>query len=177
MAGGKVAVIAGGYQSKEDAKDDLESVRMLHSVENLGTYDAAIVEKKPGGKVDVAGGTEVPTQHSAGSGLAAGAVVGLIFPPSMIVTGAIGAGIGGLVGHLKSGMKSKDVKQVGDALNEGQAALIVVVDAIKAQRVIQVMAKAFRFVNVEIDMDIKDLDNALSTALAQWREAKGQESG
>jgi uncharacterized membrane protein len=168
----KIAVIAGGYHSTEDAKEDLESVKMLHSLKELDTFDAAVVEKKPGGKVDILGAAETSAKHGAGSGLAAGAVLGVIFPPSVIATGAIGAGVGGLVGHIKSGMKGKDVKEIGSALEEGQSALIVIADAVKAPRVIEVMAKAFRFVNVELNMDAKDLNKALETARKQWRLAK-----
>lgn len=177
MAEGKVAVIAGGYQSKEDAEAGLESVRMLRSVEELGTYDAAVVEKKPGGKVDITEKTEIPTHHGAESGLAVGAIVGIIFPPSLIAAGAIGAGIGGIIGHLHSGMKRKDVKEIGDALDEGQAALIVVVDAAKGSRVAEVMAKAFKVIVAEVEMDVENLDKALSVALDEWREAANQESG
>ena len=177
MAEGNIAVIAGGYQSKEDAEADLESVRMLRSVEDLGTYDAAVVLKKPGGKVDITEKTEIPTHHGAESGLAVGAVVGIIFPPSIIAAGAIGAGIGAIIGHLHNGMKRKDVKEIGEALDEGQAALIVVVDAAKGKRVADVMAKAFKVVAADIEMDVENLDKALSKALDEWRGAAGQESG
>ena len=177
MAKGKVAVIAGGYRSREDAEADLEAVRILHSVEDLGTYDAAVVEKKPGGEVDITEKTKVPTHHGAESGLAVGAVVGIIFPPSIIAAGAIGAGIGSIMGHLHSNMKRKDVKEIGEALDEGQAALIVVVDAAKGRRVGEVMAKAFKVVSADVDMDVEALDEGLSKALDEWRGAASQEPG
>ena len=177
MAEGNVMVIAGGYQSLEDAEADLESVRMLRSVEELGTYDAAVVDKKHDGKVNIADKTEIPTHHGAESGLAVGAVVGLIFPPALIATGAIGAGIGAIIGHLHNGIKRKDVKEIGEALDEGQAALIVVVDAAKGKRVAEVMAKAFKMVAAEVDMDVENFDKALSVALDEWRQAAGRESG
>lgn len=174
MAEEKVAVIAGGYQSKEDAEADLESVRILHSVEKLGTYDAAVVEKKPGGKIDIVKKTATTTHHGAESGLAAGAVVGLIFPPAILATGAIGAGVGSITEHLHKGMKRKDVKEIGEALDEGQAALIVVVNAAKGGRVAEVMAKAFKVVTVEVEMDAENFNKALSMALDERRKATGE---
>ena len=177
MAEGKVAVIAGGYQSREEAEAGLESVRILHSVENLGTYDAAIVEKKPGGKIDIVKKTAVTTHHGAESGMAVGAVIGLVFPPAIIATGAVGAGVGSITEHLHKGMKSKDIKEIGSALDEGQAALIVVVDAAKGRRVAEVMAKAFKVVVAEVEMAVKNLDKALTQALEERRNAASEESG
>ncbi|MCW2996692.1 MAG: hypothetical protein JWN65_241, partial [Solirubrobacterales bacterium] len=38
----------------------------------------------------------------------------------------VGSGAGGLIGHLKGGMSRSDLKDLGDTLDEGQAALIVI---------------------------------------------------
>jgi uncharacterized membrane protein len=92
----------------------------------VGTYDAAVVTKNEEGKVKVVDKIEKPTQHGGWAGLAVGAAIGLIFPPSLLVSGLAGAGAGALIGHLRGGMSRDDVREVGKMLDESEAALIVV---------------------------------------------------
>ena len=69
--------------------------------------------------------TEKPTQHGAWTGAGVGAVVGLLFPPALIGSAVVGAGAGGLIGHLKGGMSRGDLKELGEELEAGNAAVIV----------------------------------------------------
>jgi uncharacterized membrane protein len=104
---------AGEYDSVEDAKADLEELKELHREHIVGTYDAAVVTKTDEGKVKIVDKTEKPTQHGGWAGLAAGAALGVIFPPSILVSGLVGAGAGALIGHLRGGMSNSDLKEVG----------------------------------------------------------------
>ena len=61
--------------------------------------------------------------HSLG---AAGALVGILFPPSVIGTAIVGAAVGGVGGHLWKGMSRADVKEFGDIIDSGEAALVIV---------------------------------------------------
>jgi uncharacterized membrane protein len=74
-------------------------VKGLHSAGIVGTYDAAVVDKDLQGKVYVHK-HEKPTQHGAWSGLAVGALLGILFPPGIIAGGIVGAAAGGVIGHL-----------------------------------------------------------------------------
>ena len=47
---------------------------------------------------------ETATRHGAWGGAAVGAVVGILFPPSIIGTALVGAAVGGVSGHLCSAM-------------------------------------------------------------------------
>jgi Protein of unknown function (DUF1269) len=62
----------------------------------------------------------------AWTGAGVGAVLGILFPPALLATAAVGAATGGVIGHLARGMSRSDMKGVGDLLDEGRAALIVV---------------------------------------------------
>jgi uncharacterized membrane protein len=73
----------GDYESVDDAKADLEALRELHSEHVVGTYDAAVLTKDEEGNVKIVDKIEKPTQHGGWAGLAVGAAVGLIFPPSI----------------------------------------------------------------------------------------------
>ena len=81
---------AGEYDSVDDAKADLEALKELHREHVVGTYDAAVVTKNEEGKVEIVDKIEKPTQHGGWAGLAVGAAIGLIFPPSVLVSGSWG---------------------------------------------------------------------------------------
>jgi uncharacterized membrane protein len=74
---------AGEYESVDDAKADLEELKELHREHLVGTYDAAVLTKTEEGKVKIVDKTEKPTQHGGWAGLAVGAAIGVIFPPSI----------------------------------------------------------------------------------------------
>ena len=112
----------------DDAKADLEALKELHREHFVGTYDAAVVTKNEEGKVEVVARSRSP-EHGGWAGLAVGAALGLIFPPSLLASGLAGAGAGALIGHLRGGMSNSDLKEVGEMLEESEAALIVVGEA------------------------------------------------
>ncbi len=84
-----------------------------------------MITKDEAGKVHV-NKDEMATRHGAWGGAAAGAVIGILFPPSIIGTALVGAAVGGVSGHLWRGMSRVDVKELGDIIDEGQAALVIV---------------------------------------------------
>jgi uncharacterized membrane protein len=125
MADQPLFVFVGVYPDQGAAHADYEALRKAHSEGLVGTYDAADIYKDADGKVHVHK-HEKPTQHGAWTGAAVGAVIGVLFPPSIIAAGVVGAGAGGLIGHLWHGMSRSDMKELGEALDEGEAALVVV---------------------------------------------------
>ena len=98
----------------DDAKADLEELKELHREHVVGTYDAAVLTKNEEGKVKIVDKTEKPTQHGGWAGLAVGAAIGVIFPPSILVSGLVGAGAGALIGHLQgAGCPTRTSKRSG----------------------------------------------------------------
>lgn len=69
---------------------------------------------------------EKPTQHGAWTGVAVGAVVGILFPPGLLIDIAVGGLAGGVIEHFWNGMSRKDVVELGDMLDDGAAALLIV---------------------------------------------------
>src|SRR6478735_1290894 len=121
MSDRPVFLYAALYDQIADAEADYEAVFDLHAMGAIGTFDSAVIRKEEDGKVRVTK-TEKPTQHGAWTGAAVGALVGLIFPPSIIGTAIVGAGAGGLTGHLTRGMSRGDLKEIGEELDAGSAA-------------------------------------------------------
>jgi uncharacterized membrane protein len=122
-----VFLLVGAYESKADAEMDYEVVKDLHANRVIGGFDAAVITKDDDGKVRV-NKDETATRKGAWGGLGVGALVGLLFPPSLIATAAVGAAVGGVGGHLWKGMSRSDMKDLGELLDEGQAGLVVIGD-------------------------------------------------
>jgi uncharacterized membrane protein len=154
----------GEYDSVDDAKADLEEIKELHREDVVGTYDAAVLTKNEEGKVKIVDKTEKPTQHGGWAGLAVGAAIGLIFPPSILVSGLVGAGAGALIGHLRGGMSNSDLKEVGEALEESEAALIVIGEATIERAVEEATRRAKKEMKKEVRADAKEIERAIDTA-------------
>jgi uncharacterized membrane protein len=154
----------GDYESVDDAKADLEALRELHSEHVVGTYDAAVLTKDEEGNVKIVDKIEKPTQHGGWAGLAVGAAVGLIFPPSILVSGLVGAGAGALIGHLHGGMSRSDLKEIGEMLDESDAALIVVGEATIERAVEDATRRAKQEMKKEVRADAKEIEKAIDKA-------------
>ena len=162
MADRPVFLYAAIYDNHTDAEADYVGVADLHAAGAVGTYDAVVIEKE-NGKVHVHK-TEMPTQHGAWTGIAVGAVAGILFPPS-IVGGALVAGTaGGVIGHLHRGLSRGDLKDLGEALDEGQAALIVVGESKIDEQIENATKRARKVLEKEIDAEAEDFKRELEEA-------------
>jgi len=153
-------IYEGTYPSEAAARSDYDVVKDLHSLGAVGTYDAAVVTKDPSGKVHV-NKDEMATRHGAWGGAAAGALVGILFPPSLIGSALVGAAVGGVSGHLWRGMSRSDVKQFGDVIDAGQAALVVVGESTIEEALEKADLKAEKHAAKQVDVSAKDIDKAV----------------
>jgi uncharacterized membrane protein len=161
-----VFIYIGTYQDEVAARNDYDVVKDLHAAGAIGTYDASVVTKDYAGKVHV-NKDEMATRHGAWGGAAVGALVGILFPPSIIVGAAVGAAVGGIGGHLWRGMSRADVKEFGELIDDGQAALVIVGESTLEQAVDKAALKAEKHVAKELDVSPKDIDKAVQQAATQ----------
>lgn len=156
-------LFAAVYDSLADAENDYEAVKALHAGDIIGSYDSAIITKDAEGKVKV-DKTEKPTQHGGWIGLAAGAAVAVVAPVALpAVVAAGGAGLGAWIGHVARGISRSDLKEMGELLDTGQAALIVIGIDKDAQRIEKVAQRASKTLTKPVDADP---DEAAGEALA-----------
>jgi len=164
MADNPTFLFVAAYGSEDDARADYENLKDLHAAGLVGTYDAAIVTKSEG-KVHVHK-HEKPTQHGGWTGLGVGALVGILFPPSILAAGVVGATAGGLVGHFWGGMSRSDVRELGTLLDDGEAALVVIgTDKIEAA-VAKALGRAQQRLTKELNAEAADLEKQLNAASA-----------
>jgi len=166
-------VIAAAYGDTAAAVADYEAIKLLYgAVRTSHDFDAAVIAKDEDGRVHIVKKHEEPTRHGAvvglGWGLAVG-VVAVLFPPvgiGIVGAGASGAAIGGLAGHASGGMARGDLKDLGDALDAGQAGLVVVYETNLADQIAANIKAANRIVSKATDMAADQLAADLKAAEA-----------
>src|SRR5215471_9491720 len=163
---GDVAIFIGTYPNEAGAQADYDVVKTLHEAGAIGSYDAAVVTKDDDGKVHE-NKDEMATRHGAWGGAAVGAVIGILFPPALIGSAVAGAAVGGVGGHVWRGMSRSDVKELGDVIDDGQAALVIVGESKVEQAVEKAGLKAEKHVAKELDVSPKDIDKAVQEAAAE----------
>lgn len=154
------------YPDETTARDDYQVVKGLHAGGLVGSYDAAVITKDVTGRIHE-NKDETATRHGAWWGIAAGAAVGLIFPPSVLGAAAAGGVIGGVTGHLSKGMSRSRAKELGDFIDPGEAGLIVVGEARVEDAIQKAVTRAEKETSEQLDVDPKDVDKTLEHAVRE----------
>lgn len=128
MSDKNITLMAAKYPDQEHAQTILTMLESMHQALTIDLKDAVMATKEADGKIKLHETTDVTTRKGLKRGMIAGGILGAIFPPSLLVTAALGGGIGALWGKIKdSGVKQDDLKKMADSLTPGQAALVVLV--------------------------------------------------
>ena len=176
MAIDTLMVYVGVYGSVADAEADYELVRDLHTDADLiDAYDAAVIERREGGKTKIVKKHETPTRIGGvlggEIGLATGVVVAL-FPFAaiggglLVGTAAGGAVLGAVAGHAVAGMSRADLKELGEHLDTGEAGLVVVAFADAEARVERAMKRAAKVQQKELKADTAEIERDAGSAVA-----------
>ena len=166
----------GVYDNPADADTDYEAIKDLHSKEGLiDAYDAAVVVRRADGKVKITKKHETPTRAGgvlgAGAGLATGLVIAL-FPIAAIGGGLLavatggGAVLGAVAGHAAAGMSRKDLKELGEHLDTGQAGLVVVAVSDMEAKVERAMKQARKIEARQLKADTAAIEADAKSAQA-----------
>ena len=168
MAVDTFIAFVGVYDDVSLADADYDLVKELHTREGLmDAYDAAVIEHRTDGKVKITKKHETPTRVGgvlgAGAGLATGLVL-VLFPFAAIgggllaVTTGGGAVLGALAGHAAAGMSRKDLKELGDHLDAGQAGLVVVAVSDREAKIDRAMKQAQKVETRELKADTTKIE-------------------
>ena len=154
------------YPDDDAAQADYQVVKDLHARGVVGSYDAAVVTKDADGKVHE-NKDETATRHGAWWGIAAGAAIGVIFPPAVLGAAAVGGVVGGVSGHLAKGMSRSEAKELGDFIDPGQAGLVVVGESKVKEAVQKAVTRDVKETAKDLGVDPKDLDKAMQQAIKE----------
>ncbi len=174
MAIDTLIAFVGVYGNVEDAEADYQLVKDLHVEAGLiDGYDAAVIERRDGGKTKIVKKHETPTRVGGvlggGVGLATGLVVAL-FPFAAIgggllaTTTAGGALLGAVAGHAAAGMSRHDLKELGEQLDAGEAGLVVVAVSDMGAKVQRAMKRAEKLEEKQLKADTEELERDAKAA-------------
>ena len=129
MTTSTVEVFVATYDTEDGAAAAAKDFQAAERAGAIDLIDAAVIVHTADGKVKFDETADPSGKKWAKRGAIAGGVVGLIFPPSIIVSAAVGGGAGGSWGKIRdTGFKDGDLKQIGNSLPPGSSAIIAVAE-------------------------------------------------
>lgn len=129
MSDSTIEVFVAGFGTEDEAGEALKDFRDMDREGSIDLIDAAVVVRRADGQVTFQETADPGGKTWAKRGAVAGGIVGLIFPPSLLVSAAVGAAGGGIWGKLRDkGFQDDDLRTVGDSLQPGTSAIIAVAE-------------------------------------------------
>lgn len=127
MSEDSVELFAAVFDGEDRAKDALRDFQAAEDLGAIDLIDAAIVVRTSEGKVKFEETIDPGGKTWGKRGAVIGGLVGLIFPPSLLGSAALGAGAGALWGKIRDkGIKDEDLKAIGQSMDPGTSALIAI---------------------------------------------------
>ncbi len=158
-----MVLYVGTYTNENEAQTDYEALLALHAAGWVGAFDVGIVEKDDEGKLHIKKHT-TDTSKGTWTGMGIGALVGLIFPASVIGAGALGAGAGAAIGHSMNKISKEDLQEIGEVITDGGSALVILGESEVEKMIAEAVKSATKEYKKEFEADSKDLQKAIDEA-------------
>jgi uncharacterized membrane protein len=154
-------VVAISFDTQDDARGALASLRGLEKEGQIAFEDTAIVEHRADGKFEVKNEASSTTETGAVVGALLGGLLFVVFPVAGIALGAAaGAGIGAALG---GGVDGQFVKEVKEQLPPGKSALFLVIKDANADAAIAALRR-YKGELIQTSLD-EDTEQALRDSL------------
>jgi uncharacterized membrane protein len=146
-----VDVYIAAYADPDAAKVDWDAIKALASDGTIKVDGLILVSRRGDGKIHVDDDLHT-TAKGAGWGAVGGAVIGLIFPPSLLVGAAVGAGLGAGTGALISHGEKAEIKaDVEESLPVNSSGIVAVFEEQWADDVANALASASNVTKEKVD--------------------------
>jgi hypothetical protein len=160
-------VFAGSYESGADAEADFVGIKDAKAIGLIGKYQSALFEKEADGKVKVLNTDSTTRTTGAKWGAAVGAVMGVIFPPSLLAGLFWGTAVGALAGNIGKGWGAGDVKALGEALEPGESGIVLVAQATPEVAAKNILKMAAAVEKKQIDENVKEIEAEIDNMAAE----------
>lgn len=147
------------YDDTTTAEKDWTALEGAAQSSQVDIADAAFVKNSDGETVVL----QRQSRHGWGKGAVAGAVVGVLFPPSLIGAAAVGAGGGALVARMTRSLGRSKVKDLGEALDSGTMAIVVIEPSESSDAVAQTL-KGAKTVKTAPSASREEIEQVLATS-------------
>ncbi|HTT89547.1 MAG TPA: DUF1269 domain-containing protein [Acidimicrobiales bacterium] len=155
-----LSTTVGVYTDQRLAEQDWDAIEASAKSGGIDLADAALVRRNLDGNITT---LRRQSHHGWGKGAIAGAMVGLIFPPSLIGSAVVGAAGGGIVAKLSRKVKRDDIKDLGDAMDEGDVDLLVITDSGSVKALVDLMEGATKTLSKD-SATAEEVREALNTS-------------
>jgi len=145
------------YSGREGAQADWADIKRMASDKVLAFKALVLVRREADGKIDIE-----DDAHGKGDatkiGVAGGLLVGVLFPPSLLASGLVGAGIGAGVSKLRSHAEKQEIMaDVEDDLPPSSSAIVALFDARWAADIFEKsVPQADKVIKHEVDPESAD---------------------
>jgi uncharacterized membrane protein len=139
------------YADADAAKDDWDTIKDLASEGTIKVDGLILVSRRADGKIQVDDDLH-NTGKGAEWGAVGGAVLGLIFPPTLLVGAAVGAGVGAGSGALVSHHEKAEIKaDVEDTLPLDSSGIVAVFEEQWAEDIDGALSSATNVTKEKVD--------------------------
>ena len=141
------------YSDPDAARADWEAIKELALADLIKVDGLVLVSRRSDGKIHVDDDFH-ETRKGAGWGLVGGAIIGLIFPPSLLASAVVGAGAGAGIGGLVSHHHKAEIKaEVEDVLPLNSSGIVAIFEERWADEVDKALAQAGTVTKEKVDGD------------------------
>lgn len=141
------------YLDADAARGDWDAIKQAASDDVIKVDGLVLVSRGADGKIDVDDDFHT-ARKGAAWGAVGGAVIGLIFPPSLLAGAAVGAGAGLGIGSLKSHRERKEIKaDVEDSLPLNSSGIVALFEETWVTDVDKALSHADKVSKHEVDAD------------------------
>jgi uncharacterized membrane protein len=167
---GKEAVLVARFADMDTAKLAYDTLRDAEARGSIDIDGVLVANADEQGKVHIQKMTDHTTRNGFAWGAVGGAVIGLIFPPTILV-GAAAVGIAGaVVGKAGNVLKkSKVADELATVITPGTSGIVALVDITAVEKVTQAIPEASEVKAVPVDDETAE-------AVKQAAKAAGDQS-
>jgi uncharacterized membrane protein len=150
-----LTVMAAVYASEIDADLTLATLKQMDKDGEIEIHDAAVLVREGlSDKLKIKETAELTAKKGALGGVLAGGILAIIFPPSILAMGAIGAAAGAALGHFTDqGFKNNLLKEIGEGLPRGGSAIIAVIEERWAEKFAEVVKGYGKVTSYSLDAE------------------------
>jgi uncharacterized membrane protein len=152
ISDGAYTLLAADFSDTDIALEAYEALKEVEDGATVKIDGVVVVRRNTDGKLEVQKATDHSTREGVTWGAVGGAVLGVLFPPSIIGSAlVVGAG-GGIIGKLRERHHKKELaKELEDAIQPGHSGIIALVSNPGEIKIRQALEKADRIVEKAID--------------------------
>lgn len=152
ISDGAYTLIAADFADADVALEAYEALKDVQDGATVKIEGAVVVKRDADGKLEVQKVTDHSTREGLGWGAVAGAVVGVLFPPSILGSVlVVGAG-GGIIGKLRERHHKKELaEELQDAIEPGHSGIVALVSDPGEVKIRKALEKADKIVEKAVD--------------------------